>query len=219
MARKTTYNGEIRNVERTKRKLIDAVGEIIRTKGYTGLGQNAIARAAGCAPINITRYFGKVDDLIETYIKGKDYWMSLGQLAEKTLELHPDDDGKTLATVVLNNLLDYFNSDPEMQNVVLWQFGQSNPIMEAVCEARESLGSAQFQYTDLYFKDTTVDLRALVAIAIGGIYSLVLHSKHMKSLFCEIDINTDAGINRIKSALEFIINCAYDEARRQKEIS
>jgi AcrR family transcriptional regulator len=217
MARKNIYEGQIRNKERTKRKLIDAVGDIIRTKGYPGLGLNAIAKQAGCAPVNITNYFGSVDNLVETYIKGKDYWMSLGAIAADTLEKNPEDNGRTLTSVVLDNLLDFFYNDSEMQHIVLWQFSEANYIMDDVCQLREQLGSLQFQYTDLYLRDTNIDLRAIVALCVSGIYGLVLHSKHMKSTFCEIDLNTTEGRQRIKSGLAFIVNNAFDEAMRQKE--
>jgi AcrR family transcriptional regulator len=217
MARKNIYEGQIRNKERTKRKLIDAVGDIIRTKGYPGLGLNAIAKQAGCAPVNITNYFGSVDNLVETYIKGKDYWTSLGDIAADTLQKNPEDNGRILTGVILENLLDFFYNDSEMQNIVLWQFSEVNPIMDDVCQLREQLGCVQFQYTDLYLTDTNVDLRAFVALCISGIYGLVLHSRHMKSTFCEIDLNTSEGWQRIKSALAFIVNSAFDEALRQKE--
>jgi AcrR family transcriptional regulator len=217
MARKNIYEGQIRNKERTKCKLIDAVGDIIRTKGYSGLGLNAIAKQAGCAPVIITNYFGSVDNLVETYIKGKDYWMSLAAIAADTVEKNPEDNGRTLTGVILDNLLDFFYSDSEMQNIVLWQFSQANPIMDDVCQIREQLGSLQFQHTDVYLHDTNVDLRAIVALCIGGIYGLVLHSQHMKSTFCEIDLNTPDGMDRIKSGLASIVNSAFDEAKRQKE--
>ncbi len=63
MARKIT-DGDIRNKERTKLKLIDAVAEIIQTEGYTKLGINHIARMAGVHKKSVYRYFGSVSNLI-----------------------------------------------------------------------------------------------------------------------------------------------------------
>ncbi|OYX95246.1 MAG: hypothetical protein B7Y76_09920, partial [Sphingobacteriia bacterium 35-40-5] len=65
----------IKDKELTKRKLINAVGEIIRTEGYTGLGVNKIARQAQVDKKLIYRYFITVDRLIEEYVLEKDYWM------------------------------------------------------------------------------------------------------------------------------------------------
>ena len=64
---------KIKDKELTKRKLINAVGEIIRTEGYTGLGVNKIARQAQVNKKLIYRYFMTVDRLIEEYVLEKDY--------------------------------------------------------------------------------------------------------------------------------------------------
>jgi AcrR family transcriptional regulator len=48
---------QIKNKELTKRKLIDAVGEIFRTEGHAGLGINKVARIAGVNKKLIYRYF------------------------------------------------------------------------------------------------------------------------------------------------------------------
>jgi AcrR family transcriptional regulator len=42
-----------RDKEATKRKLIDAVGQIIKTRGYTGLGVNKVAKEAGVSKPHI----------------------------------------------------------------------------------------------------------------------------------------------------------------------
>ncbi|RTZ46386.1 TetR/AcrR family transcriptional regulator [Chryseobacterium arthrosphaerae] len=39
--------GSIRNKERSKKKFLDAVGKILKTKGYAGLKVNDIAATAG----------------------------------------------------------------------------------------------------------------------------------------------------------------------------
>ena len=59
------HNGEFKNAERTKLKLLQGVGEIIKEKGYTGLLGVKIAEKAKLASRNIYRYFGSVENLIE----------------------------------------------------------------------------------------------------------------------------------------------------------
>ena len=71
MARKT-YQGEKNDKSRTMTKLIQAVGAVLEKKGYTGLSIANIASTAGVDRKLISVYFGSVDNLIETYIKGKD---------------------------------------------------------------------------------------------------------------------------------------------------
>lgn len=73
MGRKVT-DRPIRNRERTM-KLLEAVGEIIRTEGHAKLGVNHVARTAGVSKKLIYRHFGSLNDLIELYIRRKDFWV------------------------------------------------------------------------------------------------------------------------------------------------
>ena len=74
--RYTNISGHEKNRDKTMERLIDAVGTIIKNKGYKGLGLNAIAKEAGVSKILIHRYFGGVDQLIEAYVLKNDYWMA-----------------------------------------------------------------------------------------------------------------------------------------------
>ncbi|NNU34415.1 TetR/AcrR family transcriptional regulator [Mucilaginibacter sp. S1162] len=38
---------DIKNKELTKRKLVEAVGQVLKSEGYDGLGVNRIAKQAG----------------------------------------------------------------------------------------------------------------------------------------------------------------------------
>ena len=45
---------------------------------------------------------------------------------------------------------------------------------------------------------------------VAGIYYLVLHAKTDNGPFCEIDLNTEDGMNRIRAAVKTILKDAYD---------
>ena len=62
------------------------------------------------------------------------------------------------------------------------------------------------------FENTDVDLRARLALVLGGIYYLSLHSKSNGSLVCGIDINEEEGRARIEDAIRTIIFEAYERA-------
>ena len=70
------YQGEINDKERSKQKLIKAVGIVLKNKGYIGLTATNIAKAAGLSRRLITMYFGSVDELVETYVRNKDFWLA-----------------------------------------------------------------------------------------------------------------------------------------------
>ena len=208
MARKT-YQGLTNNKERSTQKLIDAVGTIIKTKGYTGLSATNIAKAAGLSRRLITLYFGTVEKLIEAYVRGKDYWIAATGEAGVMMEKNRGENTRDILECLLQNQLDYFYQDEEMQKIVLWQISQRSQIMFEVCEERELIGSHFFALADKELEGKNIDLRAVSALLVAGIYYMVLHAKSNDSLFCEIDITTPEGMSRIKDAISLILEKTY----------
>ena len=206
---KKPYQGQFNNKERSKEKLIDAVGIIIKTKGYTGLSATNISIAAGLSRRLITIYFGSVDNLIETYVRGKDYWVAASGNAGELIEKNQGENSRQILEYLLQNQMDYFFNDEEMQKIVLWQISQRSQIMYEICEERERLGSHFFALADKELIGKNIDLRAVASLLVAGIYYMVLHAKSTDSLFCGIDINKPEGMKRIKDAISLILENTY----------
>jgi len=204
---KKRYQGASNDKDRSKQKLIQAVGVVVKAKGYTGLTATNISKAAGLDRKLVTLYFGSVDNLIEIYIKSKDYWVAASGEVNNLTE--DNQDTKQVLEKLLLNQLDYFYGNEEMQKIVLWQISQRSQIMFQVCEEREQLSSKFFVLTDKELKGKDIDLRAIVGLLVSGIYHMVLHAKTTDSLFCEIDINKPEGMKRIKDAISLILESAY----------
>lgn len=209
MARKT-YQGEKNDKSRTMSKLIQAVGVVLEKKGYTGLSIANIASTAGVDRKLISVYFGSVDNLIETYIKGKDYWVGATAAAEETLAKTAEISSRLFLENLLLEQIDQFTLNEEMQKVVLWQISEKSDIMSHVTQTREKMSSLFFPYSDKELAGKNVDLRAVSSLLVAGIYYLVLHTKTTDSTFCEINLTTEEGMNRIKNAVKFILKQTYD---------
>ncbi|AWW30994.1 TetR/AcrR family transcriptional regulator [Echinicola strongylocentroti] len=216
MARKIP-DGEFRNKERTKLKLIDAVGEIIRRQGYTKLGVNNIANTAGVSKKLIYRYFETADKLIETYVKRRDYWMGFENRASEMLDQHKADHGRHLIENVLKKLYEHMSAEPEAQKIILWEISEHSTLMREISERREAFGSEVFGIADEYFKDTSVDIRAITGLMLGGIYYQILHSNATGGSFCEIENEIGERRDRLFKSIENILEWAYNEAREQKK--
>src|SRR5690349_2708282 len=114
--------GAIRDKERTMLKLIAAVGEIIKNEGYTALGVNNIAKKAEVNKKLIYRYFdNNVNNLIETYVKTKDYWIGLSGDMEKLMAESQIDGGRPMVKTILKTHLSFFYTEEEMQKIVIWE--------------------------------------------------------------------------------------------------
>jgi AcrR family transcriptional regulator len=203
------YQGAVNDKERSMQKLIDAVGIIIKTMGYTGLGPTNIAKSAGLNKKLIYLYFGSVENLIEIYVKGKDYWVAAAGNAGELMEENKGKNTKDILEALLTNQLDYFYQEEEMQKIVLWQISERTKIMYEVCEERERLGDRYFELADQELKNSDVDIRAIAGLLVGGIYHMVLHAKSTDSLFCQIDLNKPEGLQRIKNAIKKILANSY----------
>tara|TARA_R110000823_G_scaffold215673_2_gene345276 strand:- start:4053 stop:4685 length:633 start_codon:yes stop_codon:yes gene_type:complete len=204
------YQGEINDKERSKQKLIKAVGIVLKNKGYIGLTATNIAKAAGLSRRLITMYFGSVDELVETYVRNKDFWLAASGNASEMIAANKGEDTKEIIEYLLQNQIDNFYDNPEMQKLILWEISKKTKIMYEVCEEREHLGSKVFELTDKELQGRNIDIRAVTALLVAGIYYMVLHAKSTDTTFCEIDINQPEGMQRIKNAISLILENTYN---------
>ncbi|MEO6521348.1 MAG: TetR/AcrR family transcriptional regulator [Mucilaginibacter sp.] len=209
MSIRKTYQGPNNDKERSKQKLIEAVGIVIREYGYKGLTASNIAKKAGVNRRLIYFYFDNLDQLIEIYIKSKDYWVDAAGNAGELIAAKKGIDTRLILEEMLINQLDYFSKDEEMQKMILWQISERSQVMFDVAEEREKVGKDFFDLADPFFHNTDVDLRAVTGLLVAGVYYMVLHAKSNDSLFCQIDVNTETGLTRIKNAICQILKDTY----------
>ncbi|TKC03897.1 TetR/AcrR family transcriptional regulator [Pedobacter frigoris] len=206
-------SGEIRDKEKTMLKLINAVGEIIKTEGYTALGVNKIAKKAEVNKKLIYRYFdNNVNNLIETYVKAKDYWIGLSENMEDILMQADVDHGKELLKSILNRQLTFFYTAEEMQKIIIWEISEKNKMIKDVSFKREEFGEEIFKLIGPYFENADTDIRSLLALQVAGVYYMVLQAKANGNTFCGVDINEPNGMERVLKALDKITDLVYKDA-------
>lgn len=204
-----TYQGKVNNKEKTMAKLLSAVGKVLEKKGYTALTPTNIAKAANVDRKLIKLYFGSVDNLIETYIRSKDYWLLSSDNTSHTLENEPPNGTQDILENLLLDQLNNFLVNNEMQKAVTWQISEKSAIMSEITRKREEISKLFFEKADKELPPH-VDIRAISSLLVSGIYYLVLHSKHTESTVCEIELDEN-GFERIRAALKQIISCAYSK--------
>jgi AcrR family transcriptional regulator len=208
-ARKT-YKGKKNNKDKTMAKLLAAVGEVLQTKGYTGLTPTNIAKAAALDRKLITLYYGSVENLIETYIRTKDYWLTATDDNTTKLQDLSDSSTKDILEKLLLDQLENFLVNTEMQKAVTWQISEKSNIMSEITRKREEISKLFFAKADEELQPTDTDIRAITSLLLAGIYYLVLHSKHTESTVCEIELD-DKGFDRIRTAIKQILNWSYEK--------
>ncbi|WP_316823228.1 TetR/AcrR family transcriptional regulator [Pedobacter gandavensis] len=202
----------------TERKLIDAVGTIIKSKGYRALGVNEIAREAKVSKKLIYRYFENVEGLIETYVIEKDYWLSHKMTVPNDIEnLHKKSTLINTLSSLLEKQLEFFWNEEEMQKIILWEISERTDLLDSVCKVREEVGTELFEISDAHFKGSLVSLRGVSALLVSGIYYMVLHAKKNDSTICGLDINSADGRAEVQKSIRHIIEWAFQAGKTKSK--
>jgi len=207
---------KVRDRERTRRDLLNAVGEILMACGYTGLRVNKIARHIGKDKSAIRHHFGRLVDLEKAYIREKDYWppfFERYQLGEQPSK----DEVKMMFTELMQQNLVSFMANPEMQKIIHWQISEENPLMRSVSVAREENGARLLSKATPFFIRSGTSFKAVTALLLGGIYYLVLHAETNKSTVCGIDINLESDREIIIKTIGQIIEWAFEATNEKKD--
>lgn len=209
------YSGSIRDKARTQKNLIEAVGKVLESQGYTGLkSAKNIADVAGVDKRLIWTYFNGVENLAEEYIKKNEFWKEglSNELLNRLLTKAEDLDNEKMI-FLLKSHFEKFRDDTALQKIITWEISEENEMLRKVADRREQLGEQLFSLIDEKFAKSNVDIRGVVALLLGGTYYLNLHAKANGSLFCGIDLNTEEGKNSILNAIEFIVNSSFDKLK------
>ncbi|MCG7281938.1 TetR/AcrR family transcriptional regulator [Chryseobacterium taklimakanense] len=201
--------GPIRDKEKTKLRILNAVGKILKAKGYQGLQVTKIATVAGVDKKLIYDYYGSVDKLINEYLKQRDYWNSVSELVETT---DINDGGKVLAKVLLSGQFDELKKNKELQKIILWELSESKSALKKLADEREAAGEEMFvSITDRHFGSGAKKFRALMAILISSSYYLNLHTDVNGSDFCGLNLKDDEDRNLVKSVISEMIDMFFKE--------
>lgn len=207
-----------RNKELTKRKLIDAVGAVMKKGGYQCLGVNQIAKHAGVHKKLIYRYFGSIDYLIETYIMEKDFWLVN---AEKISDLKNSRNNKPdgIAPSISALLEEEFNflfTEPEMQKIIHWQISEKTSLIRSISNVKDTITSDILRIPEGQLMDADLNFSAVISILIGGIHYAVLNAKNNGSTICGLDINRQQDRDEFIIAIKLLVSIALESRKKLK---
>jgi AcrR family transcriptional regulator len=189
-----------RDRERTKGKILKAVGEVIEQYGTDKVGVNLIARTAGVNKVLIYRYFESVDGLMEEYIKSGEYTSTTGDDYIENIEpVQPEERGKAMTELMLTFLHD-LRERKATRDILRWEIGTGKSVLS---DAKNNVANRLLEKIgDLpNFKDTS----ALMAFLTAGIYYLVIAADH-RSTMINVDLHSEEGWKRIEDIIEQIVN-------------
>ena len=198
----------MKNKEISKQKFLDAVGIILKTKGYKYLKVNDIAATAGMDKKLIYNYFGGTEQLLDEYIKTQDFWTNV---KEENAIQEVNDGGRNFVKQMISEQFDFVAENKELQKILLWRLSEERTTLRKLTEGQEENGEIFFKnILDPHFQDKSEDFRAISAILVSGAYYLNLFSELNGSVFCGLDLKSEYGREKIKNAFSFLIDKTYD---------
>jgi AcrR family transcriptional regulator len=200
---------QTRNRERTRKKLIDAVGEVLAQEGFTRLGVNAVARQAGVDKVLIYRYFGGLPGLIKAFGQEGDFWPSMEELAGGDIEAYRRMSFEERLNIMGQNFLRGIRKRPLTQEVMAWEMVERNELTEELEIIRET---RMLRFAELFFpmEGSRVDLAAIITIIGAGISYLVCRSRRIR-WYNGVDLQADEGWQRLEDAMRQIVSAVLKQ--------
>jgi AcrR family transcriptional regulator len=195
-----------KNRVETEKAILDTVTRIVRTRGFSALGVNAVAKEAGVSKVLIYRYFGSYRDLLENWALRRNFWFRGTLDAEKALA-EATGDRVAIADILkrlLRTQIEELREDTLSREILRWFIADKDAVAATVMARIEKRGTA-FLESIVRALGGGVDLGALSAIVISGVYYLALITDRADD-FNGVDISSDAGWSRLISAIDSIIN-------------
>lgn len=199
-----------RDKEETKARILAAVGKLLAVSGFRQLGINAIAREAQVDKVLIYRYFGSLPELLRTFGKEGNYWISTEELIDRGIAADSWDNEMVRMLLQLSQDL---QERPITQEILRWELLEGNELTEELAQIREQTAIACLDYlTQNYPSSQNRDLPAISAVLIAGIVYLTLRSRVHPS-FLGIDLTSSTGWARIEAAIKSLVQAAADSDR------
>jgi len=200
--------------EKTRKKLIQAVGTILVKEGFQHIKVNRVEAVAGVSKKLIYRYFGGLQGLIGAYLEERDYWnIQIQQAASVPPDLRTPLKQDEIISILEEDFR-FFDKSAEMQKIILWGISEKNKSLKEIARNRELFGTSVFKKSDLVFKNSNIDFRAVTGIMVAAIYYMILHGKTLGTTICEIDITKKAGKERYLQAMRKILELCYAEVEK-----
>lgn len=150
-------------------------------------------------------FYNRYDNLSEFYdefVKKYDYWFSDVLSGSQ----FPTDDVNGFISI-FKEVQKALSDRSVMLELLRWEIAEGNETTVRTAMLREMHTLPLVRTYEEKFKGTNIDIAAISALIIGGIYYLNLHRD--RSLFSGIDIKKESGLKRIEDAIVMMGHMIY----------
>lgn len=200
-------DGKKRRPRRTKASIIENINnaaiEQIKLNGFSNVLVTDIIKLAKIEPIVFYNHYENLEAFMSEFVKKYDYWFSDILKDIKHQATH-----KETLNKILQHLFQELNNDSIMLELLRWEVADNNNTTIRTAILRETHILPLVKSYEDHFKEKGIDIAALTALIIGGLYYLSLHKD--RSSFSGIDITNQEGFKRIFNAIDFFVEKIYE---------
>lgn len=195
----------------TESKLINAVGQVLASQGFAGLGVNAIAAAAGVDKVMIYRHFEGLPGLLRKYGESGAFWPTVDEVLAPLKVALDAPDRPSLAHISMMVLREYrrgLQRRPLTLEILAWESSSRNELTIVLEEVREDFDQRLF--TELAKHGIVLPpIVRLASTLIGAAFNYLTFRGRDLSKFGALRLVDDESWAQIDSAVEAMIAGAF----------
>ena len=201
-------DGKRVRIRRTKATIIEdirkAAVESVLKRGFSGSLVSEIIKKAKIEPVVFYNRYHNLEEFFSEFVKGYDYWFS-----DVAKEANKQEKPYDQFIALIDGLQECMIEKSVMQELIRWEIAEGNDITKRTASIREMFTLPLAEKYDDLFKNSGIDFVAIATIIVSGLYYLYLHKD--RSTFCNIDMNTEEGRNRINQAIKFLSELLFSK--------
>lgn len=209
-----TNDGKRVRIRRTKATITEnirkAAVESVLKRGFSGSLVSEIIKKAKIEPVVFYNRYQNLEEFFSEFVKGYDYWFS--DVAKEANKLETPHDQ---FIALIEGLQECMIEKSVMLELIRWEIAVNNDITKRTASIREMFTLPLAEKYDDLFKNSGIDFVAIATIIVSGLYYLYLHKD--RSTFCNIDMNTEEGRNRVNQAIKFLSELLFSKRNMGKE--
>lgn len=207
-------DGKRVRIRRTKATIIEdirkAAVESVLKRGFSGSLVSEIIKKAKIEPVVFYNRYQNLEEFFSEFVKGYDYWFS-----DVAKEANKQETPHDQFIALIEGLQECMIEKSVMQELIRWEIAEGNDITKRTASIREMFTLPLAEKYDDLFKNSGIDFVAIATIIVSGLYYLYLHKD--RSTFCNIDMNTEEGRNRVNQAIKFLSELLFSKRNMGKE--
>lgn len=184
--------------------------ESVLKRGFSGSLVSEIIKKAKIEPVVFYKRYKNLEEFFSEFVKGYDYWFS-----DVAKEANKQETSYDQFIALIEGLQECMIEKSVMQELIRWEIAEDNDITKRTASIREMFTKPLVEKYDNLFKNSGIDFVAIATIIVSGLYYLYLHKD--RSTFCNIDMNTEEGRNRINQAIKFLSEPLFNKRNMGKE--